>query len=710
MRDQKMDNIKFLMIFLIVFGHVLEMGNIQSGMFNIVYTGIYMFHMPVMVIISGYFSRVVIDRGESGILKRYMRLAIPSLILQFIFAVVSYMFTGTVQLYWVLWYTIALVIWDYLIDYTKFRYWPILMLLMVFLFGNMGMIINLLFGRIVYFMPFYLIGYYFDLSKLDHLTGHIKKWILLVSSILAAIGIRIFLNSGLDYHLFYFSKGYAELGLDMASGVYYRIVAYVIALSLSTLFLILMTKRTHTYVQSVNTMTTYLLHGLIIRTIGWVFVLEIDSMFIALILSIIIVALTAQKRLFTDMFNEILEWGAQHKQVIQTFRTISLLLIFAVYGYFASPLIIEAKSAQQNFERFLIDDTENVTAGVANKPEKGFDGFNWDQLPAYESKGPLTDNGSVVYDYVNRKPRVENGEVYNVSLDGKYLSYEGEKFDFVDETLNLKIDFIEIGQQIGIELLDGKFLSVFEGYPVIGDKPTPLDYEVQDQKVAFKYQMQYLSIESDKLVFVSEPIFWEIELEVLDDTPLTYFAQVDNRWRSDVFAFSDISMRGCGLVSMAMILNYELDSSIDVDDMIALDRKHNLGRNDPPRINVDRFAKIIDDTYEVNVKKIERTDIPAEIKSGRLVYYHTTNNPSIGYNNLGHIIVIYGITEDGRLKFLDPYPGNISQIPADEALQYYGQVFSFTRLGIPRSAAFTGYITLDAMAKSSSYTAYSIWR
>lgn len=712
MRDQKMDNIKFLMIFLIVFGHVLEMGNIQTGLFNIVYTGIYMFHMPVMVIISGYFSRAVIERGEMGILKRYMKLAIPSLILQFIFGVVSYMFTGTIQLYWVLWYTVALVIWDFLIAYTKFRYWPIMMLLMVFLFGNMGMIINLIFGRIVYFMPLYLLGYYLDLSKLNQLTRQMKKWLVIVASALAVIGILLFSNSGLDYQLFYFSKGYTELGLGMASGVYYRIVAYVIGISLSTLILLLMTKRTHAYVKSVDTMTTYLLHGLIIRTVGWLFDIDMNSMIIAFVLSIIIVVLTAQKRLFSDMFKEILEWGSQHKQVIQTFRTISLLIIFAVYGYFASPLILEAKSksVQQNYENNIVLDTDKVDPEVESKPETVFNGFNWDQLPSYESKGLLTDGGSVIYDYVNRKPRVEYGEVYNVSLGGKFLSYDGPKFVLVDESMNLKIDFIEIGQQIGIELLDGRFLSVLEGAPVIGNAPTPLDFEIQDRKVAFKYNAQYLSIESDELIFVSEPVFWEVELEVMDDSPLTYFAQVDDRWRNDAFAFSDISMRGCGLVSMAMILNYELDPNIDVDDMIALDRKHNLGQNDPPRINIDRFAKIIDDTYEVNVKKIERADIPAEIKSGRLVYYHTTNNPSIGYKNLGHIIVIYGITEDGRLKFLDPYPGNISQIPADEALQYYGQIYSFSRLGIPKADVFTGYITLDAMAKSSAYTAYSIWR
>ncbi|WP_409229290.1 acyltransferase family protein [Gudongella sp. SC589] len=724
MRDQKMDNLKFTMIFLVVFGHVLEMGNIQTGVFNILYTGIYMFHMPIMIIVSGYFSRIVMDRGELGILNRYIKLVIPSLVLQFIFAVLSYMFTGAIQPYWVLWYTVALIVWDYLIDYTKFRYWPILMLLMVLMFGNMGMIANTLFGRIVYFMPFYLIGYYFDLSKLDSLTRSVKSWIVLAATALASIGIFTFVNSGLDYQLFYFSKGYAELGLDMVSGMYYRIVAYVIAFSLSALLFILMSKRAYGYVQSVNTMTIYLLHGLIIRTIGWFLDYELNSMIIAFILSVAIVALTARKRLFSDLFKGVLEWAKQHTQAIHSFRAVSLLIIFAVYGYVSSPVILEAKSqsVKQHYEETLetneslipssgIENPEEADSEVTSIPGKVFEGFNWDQQPSSESKGPLTDIGSVVYDHDERKPRVEYGEVYNMSLDGKYLSYEDQEFVVVEETMNLKIDFIELGQQIGIKLLNGRYLSVLEGYPVIDTEPTPLDYDVRDLQVAFKYKDQYLSIESGELVFVSEQKFWDVELEVIDDSPLTYYSQIDDRWRYDDFAYDNISTRGCGLVSMAMILNYELDSEIDVDDMIALDRQHNLGRSDPPRIDVDRFARIIGDTYEVNVKKIELADIPAEIKSGRLVYYHTSNNPGIGYKNFGHLIVIYGISEDGKLKFLDPYPGNIKQIPADEALQYYGQVFSYgTQAGIRRSDVFTGYITLDAMAKSSAYTSYSIWR
>ncbi len=724
MRDHKLDNIKFLMLFLVVFGHILEMGNIQSGIFNVVYTGIYMFHMPIMVIISGYFSRTIIDRGEQGILKRYIKLVVPSLILQFIFAVVSYMFTGTIQPYWVLWYTLALVIWDYLIDYTKFRYWPIFMLLMVFIFGNMGMIINTLFGRIVYFMPFYLIGYYLDLSKLDSLSINSKRWVLLSSSVLAVTGVIIFMNSGLDYLLFYFSKGYSELGLDVRSGVFYRSVAYVIAISLSTLFLLLMSKRAFKYVQSANIMTTYLLHGLIIKTVGWLFDVELTSMLVALIFAVLIVALTAPKKLFSDMFKDALDFGVLHKNIIHSFRATNLLIIFAIYGYLVSPLILEAKS--QKIQNDFITQTQSSSFGlqpyasinsgndstdVSAISFKNFVDFNWDKSPSSESTNALTDIGSVIYDNVKRKPRVEYAGVYNLSLNGRYLSYDDQKFMVVDERMNMKINFIELDKQIGIELLNENFLSAIEGKPTISKEPIPLDYEIKDRKVAFKYQNKYLSLDSDELVFVSQPIFWDVELEVIDDSPLTYFSQIDERWRYDDFAFSTVSTRGCGLVSMAMILNYLVDSSIDVNDMISLDRQYALGRSEPPRIYIDKFAEIIENTYDVKVKKISLKEIPSEIKSGRLVYYHTSSNSSIGYKNFGHIVVIYGISQNGMLKYLDPYPGNISQIPADVSLQYFDKTFSYeASSGIRTSSAFSGYISLNAMEKSSSFTAYSIWR
>lgn len=54
-REYQYDNMKFILILLVVFGHLLEYirGDISENIYRIIYT----FHMPVFVFISGYFAK-----------------------------------------------------------------------------------------------------------------------------------------------------------------------------------------------------------------------------------------------------------------------------------------------------------------------------------------------------------------------------------------------------------------------------------------------------------------------------------------------------------------------------------------------------------------------------------------------------------------------------------------------------------------------------
>ena len=56
-RDYQIDNIKGLLILLVVFGHSLELVRINSGVANFMYIFIYTFHMPVFVFYAGYLSK-----------------------------------------------------------------------------------------------------------------------------------------------------------------------------------------------------------------------------------------------------------------------------------------------------------------------------------------------------------------------------------------------------------------------------------------------------------------------------------------------------------------------------------------------------------------------------------------------------------------------------------------------------------------------------
>ena len=52
MRNNRMDNIKFFLIFCVVFGHMLEL--VDTGVW---YKIIYSFHMPAFIFVSGYFAQ-----------------------------------------------------------------------------------------------------------------------------------------------------------------------------------------------------------------------------------------------------------------------------------------------------------------------------------------------------------------------------------------------------------------------------------------------------------------------------------------------------------------------------------------------------------------------------------------------------------------------------------------------------------------------------
>lgn len=55
-RSPLFDNIKIVLILLVVFGHALEEISLENE-YGIIRACIYSFHMPVFIFISGYFSR-----------------------------------------------------------------------------------------------------------------------------------------------------------------------------------------------------------------------------------------------------------------------------------------------------------------------------------------------------------------------------------------------------------------------------------------------------------------------------------------------------------------------------------------------------------------------------------------------------------------------------------------------------------------------------
>ena len=169
-REYQYDNLRFLLIALVVLGHLLE---IARGIphWKILYDVIYSFHMPAFLFLSGMFARL--DRG-----KFLFGLCLPYLGLQVLYQIWDGFLlersveVGIAQPYWLLWYLFALIIYHLLLPIydTPDRQKRILLLAGAFaisLLAGFDKSIGYTWSasRVLVFQPWFLLGYYFHQTK-----------------------------------------------------------------------------------------------------------------------------------------------------------------------------------------------------------------------------------------------------------------------------------------------------------------------------------------------------------------------------------------------------------------------------------------------------------------------------------------------------------------------------------------------------------------
>lgn len=166
-RNLKLDNIKALFIFTVVFGHLLELFGGQEKAW--IYYMIYTFHMPAFVFVTGFFTR----QNGNRIIKKVLY---PYVVYQLLYLVFQryYLYQeNTIQFttpYWLMWYLLSLFCWMLLlqiIDWEGFekRYVFIVTILIALLAGydnSVGYGMSL--SRTIVFLPFFVLGHYYGLQ------------------------------------------------------------------------------------------------------------------------------------------------------------------------------------------------------------------------------------------------------------------------------------------------------------------------------------------------------------------------------------------------------------------------------------------------------------------------------------------------------------------------------------------------------------------
>ncbi len=78
-RDPFFDNAKFLLIMLVLIGHVITINRADNRINLATYNWIYTFHMPLFIFISGYFTNIGKSSFWLNVLKLFESFVIFSL-------------------------------------------------------------------------------------------------------------------------------------------------------------------------------------------------------------------------------------------------------------------------------------------------------------------------------------------------------------------------------------------------------------------------------------------------------------------------------------------------------------------------------------------------------------------------------------------------------------------------------------------------------
>ncbi|MBU3111445.1 acyltransferase family protein [Clostridium lacusfryxellense] len=274
------DNLKVLLIVLVVVGHSVDFYTADSLIMRNIYMFIYTFHMPLFIFVSGYFSKTVVEGKHLSIEKVFSFLTLYFLMKLCFFIVTRYLLGNSETDFKFLveagvpWYLLAMSVW-FCITYIIKGIKPVFVIIFSVIVGIMVGYYKIVsvkdlfsLSRILVFFPYFIIGYYFNQNQLIKiLKCSWLKWISLISIIILIIIICLY---GQDMYLFRgFLTGrnsFLTLKRPIFGGAY-RLMFYGLSIILS-LAILYITPKGETFVTKFGTRTlqVYFIHHLVLST------------------------------------------------------------------------------------------------------------------------------------------------------------------------------------------------------------------------------------------------------------------------------------------------------------------------------------------------------------------------------------------------------------------------------------------------------------
>ena len=194
-RLEKWDILKFILIFLVVLGHIADFSTRSNEYMRTLYLAIYTFHMPLFIFVSGLFAKKTVNEKKKDKIFSYLVLYFVLKFINFLYFWISAgkasfsVFTET----GLPWFMLALFAHSLITiavkDFSP-KYIMIISVLIACLAGydkNINSFLAL--SRIIVFFPFYYAGYLFDAKKIE---AHCRKILPKILSVIILTAFVLF--------------------------------------------------------------------------------------------------------------------------------------------------------------------------------------------------------------------------------------------------------------------------------------------------------------------------------------------------------------------------------------------------------------------------------------------------------------------------------------------------------------------------------------
>lgn len=264
-RNHYLDNAKFILMLLVVAGHLLEA--YKGPSYHAVYKLLYLFHMPAFVMITGFFSRAeTLPKLGNFIYQYFIFQTLYLLFERYVLLNTEIAFTYT-RPYWLLWFLFSTILWKCALPYFAKLKPPVYLgaaLALSLLAGfDRGVGYPFSASRTLTFLPFFLLGYALRSAGFSWLQK-IPAWA--PAPVFVFFFFMLRQRADIPANLLYGAASYAIFEYGNVQTMLYRLGFILCATVLIFCFLRWVPKGAHWFsALGQRSIAPYLLHGFIVK-------------------------------------------------------------------------------------------------------------------------------------------------------------------------------------------------------------------------------------------------------------------------------------------------------------------------------------------------------------------------------------------------------------------------------------------------------------